>query len=100
MLRRNHGTFALSGWKTQWLPRTDHDLRLHLCRDMQEGPTGTNIVKCLQLIAHLDREALNVALNVALPGVLLKTLSAHYASTGRLAKYKRQFERMTRPPGG
>ena len=66
---------------------------------MQEGPTGTNIVKCLQLIAHLDGEALNVALNVALPGVLLKTLSAHYASTGRLAKYKRQFERMTRPPG-
>ena len=33
------------------------------------------------------------------PGVLLKTLSAHYASPGRLAKYKSQFERMTRPPG-
>ena len=31
--------------------------------------------------------------------VLLKTLSAHYASPGRLAKYKRQFERMTRLPG-
>ena len=30
--------------------------------------------------------------------MLLKTLSAHYASPGRLAKYKRQFERMTRPP--
>ena len=26
----------------------DHDLRLHLCRDMQEGLTGTNIVKCLK----------------------------------------------------
>ena len=34
-----------------------------------------------------------------LPGVLLKMLSAHYASPGRLAKYKRQFERMTRPLG-
>ena len=33
------------------------------------------------------------------PGVLLDTLSAHYASPGRLAKYKRQFERMIRPPG-
>ena len=58
----------------------------------------------LQLIAHLDGEALNVALLVPeaqrrRPGMLLKTLSAHYASPGRLAKYKRQFERMTRPPG-
>ena len=58
----------------------------------------------LQLIAHLDGEALNVALLVPeaqrrRTGVLLKTLSAHYASPGRLAKYKRQFERMTRPPG-
>ena len=58
----------------------------------------------LQLIAHLDGEALNVALLVPeaqrrRPGVLLKTLSAHYASPGRLAKYKCQFERMTRPPG-
>ena len=58
----------------------------------------------LQLIAHLDGEALNVALLVPKaqrirPGVLLKALSAHYASPGRLAKYKRQFERMTRPPG-
>ena len=58
----------------------------------------------LQLIAHLDGEALNVALLVPeaqciLPGVLLKTLSAHCSSPGGLAKYKRQFERMTRPPG-
>ena len=61
-------------------------------------------MKSLQLVAHLDGEALNVALLVPesqhiLPGVLLKTLSAHYASPGRLAKYKRQFERITRPPG-
>ena len=34
-----------------------------------------------------------------LPDVLLKTLSTHYASPGRLARYKCQFERMTRPPG-
>ena len=56
----------------------------------------------LQLIAHLDGEALNVALLIPeaqriRPGVLLNTLSAHYASPVRLAKYKRQFERMTRP---
>ena len=62
------------------------------------------VTASLQLVAHLDGEALNVALLVPesqrkLPGVLLKTLSAHYTSPGRLAKYKRQFERMTRPPG-
>ena len=79
---------------------------------MLEGLTGTNIAKCLkhgwdemtaalQLIAHLDGEALNVALLVpeGQHRVLLETLSAHYTSPGRLAKYKRQFERMTRPPG-
>ena len=59
------------------------------------------VTALLQLVAHLDGEALNVALLVpeserVLPGVLLKT---HYASPGRLARYKRQFERMTRPPG-
>ena len=58
----------------------------------------------LQLIAHLDGEALNVALLVPegqrrRPGVLLETLSARYTSPGRLAKYRRQFERMIRPPG-
>ena len=43
------------------------------------------VTASLQLVAHLDGEALNVALLVPesqriLPGVLLKTLSAHYAS--------------------
>ena len=62
------------------------------------------VTAALQLITHLDGEALNVALLVPeaqriLLGVLLKTLSAHFSSPGRLAKYKRQFERMTRPPG-
>ena len=47
-------------------------------------------------MAHLDGEALNVALLVpeyecVLPGVLLKTLCFPW--------YKRQFERVTRPPG-
>ena len=57
------------------------------------------VTASLQLVAHLDGEALNVALLVpespgVLPGALLKTLSAHYASPGILAKHKRQFERM------
>ena len=77
-------------------------------REMFEAIVRSNgwdeMTAALQLIAHLDGEALNVALLVPkahriCPGVLLKTLSAHYASPSRLAKYKRQFERMTRPPG-
>ena len=48
----------------------------------------------LQLIVYLDGEAINVALLVPegqrrRPGVLLETLSAHYTSPGRLAKYRR-----------
>ena len=48
----------------------------------------------LQLIAHLDGEALNVALLVPegqrrRPGVLVETLSALYTSPGRLAKHRR-----------
>ena len=62
------------------------------------------LTAALQLLAHLDGEALNVALLVPegqrrRPGVLLKTLSAHYTSPGRLAIYRCQFEQMTRPPG-
>ena len=63
-------------------------------RDVFEAIVCSNgwdeVTAALQLIAHLDGEALNVALLVPeaqriRPGVLLKTLSAHYASPGRLA---------------
>ena len=62
------------------------------------------LTAALQLLAHLDGEALNVALLVPegqrrRPRVLLETLSAHYTSPGRLAIYRRKFEQMTRPPG-
>ena len=62
------------------------------------------LTAALQLLAHWNGEALNVALLVPegkrrQPGVLLETLSAHYTSPGRLATYRRKFERMTRPPG-
>ena len=61
------------------------------------------LTAALQLLAHLDGEALNVALLVPegqrrRPGVLLKTLSAHYTSPGRLTIHRRKFEQMTRPP--
>ena len=90
------------------VPRYAGGSNWHHYREVFEAIVCSNgwdeMTAALQLIAHLDGEALNVALLVPeaqhrRPGVLLKTLSAQYASPGILAKYKRQFERMTRPPG-
>ena len=57
----------------------------------------------LQLLTHLDGDALNVALLIpesqrVLSEVLLKSLSEHYGSPGQLAEYKRQFRRVFRRP--
>ena len=56
----------------------------------------------LQLVSHLDEDALNVALLIpesqrVVPGFLLKSLSDHYNSPERLAEYKRQFQRVFCP---
>ena len=58
----------------------------------------------LQLFAHLDGEALNVALLMpegerANWESLSQSLSDYYNSPGRLAVFRRQFESATRPPG-
>ena len=63
-----------------------------------------NITAALQLLSHLDGDALNVALLVpesqrVLPGFLANSLSDHYSSPGRLAEYNRQFQRAFRRPG-
>ena len=58
----------------------------------------------LQLFSHLEGDALNVALLVPISRRLSRTglvdaLSAHYGSPGRLADYRRQFEKTTRTAG-
>ena len=58
----------------------------------------------LQLVSHLEGDALNVALLVPAyrrvrPGVLLDALRENYSSPGRLADYRRRFERISRRPG-
>ena len=63
-----------------------------------------DVTAALQLLSQLDWDALNVALLVpesqrVLPGFLVKSLSDHYSSPGRLAEYKRQFKRAFRRPG-
>ena len=63
-----------------------------------------DLTAALQLLAHLDGEALNVALLVPedqrrRPGMLIESLTAHYTSPGRLSQRRRQLEQMTRPVG-
>ena len=63
-----------------------------------------DVTAALQLLSHLDGDTLNVALLVpesqrVLPGFLVKSLSDHYSSPGRLAEYKRQFKRAFRRLG-
>ena len=63
-----------------------------------------DVTAALQLLSHLDGDALNVALLVpesrrVVPGFLRKSLSDHCSSPGRLAEYKRQFQRAFRRPG-
>ena len=63
-----------------------------------------DVTEALQLLSHLDGDALNVALLVpesrrVVLGYLMKSLADHYSSPGRLAEYKRQFQRAFRRPG-
>ena len=63
-----------------------------------------NDTAALQLFSHLEGDALNVAHLVPLArrlsrSGLVDALTAHYGSPGRLADYRRQFERTTRTVG-
>ena len=63
-----------------------------------------DVTAALQLLSHLDGDALNVALLVpesrrVKPGFLIRSLSEHYKAPGHLAEYKRQFQRAFRHPG-
>ena len=62
------------------------------------------VTAVLQLLSHLDGDALNVALLIPesqrmLPGCLVNSLSDHYSSPGRVAEYQHQFQRAFRRPG-
>ena len=63
-----------------------------------------NDTAALQLFLHLEGDALNVAHLVPLArrlsrSGLVDALTAHYGSPGRLADYRRQFERTIRTTG-
>ena len=58
----------------------------------------------LQLLSHLQDDALSVALLIPMPRrasrkELTDALSYHYGSPGRLASYRREFDKTVRKPG-
>ena len=58
----------------------------------------------LQLLSHLQDDALSAALLIPMPRrasrkELTDALSSHYGSPGRLASYRRQFDKTERKPG-
>ena len=58
----------------------------------------------LQLLSYLQDDALSVALLVPMPlrasrKALTYALSSHYGSPGRLANYRREFDKTVRKPG-
>ena len=59
----------------------------------------------LQLLSHLQDDALSVALLLPMPlraskKELMDALSSHYGSPGRLANYRREFDKTVRKRGG
>ena len=84
--------------KSSW-DQYRHVLEAIVCSNGWDGVTAA-----LQLVSHLEGDALNLDLLVpasqrVLPGVLVGALSEHYGSPGRLAEYSHQFERTSQSPG-
>ena len=101
-------TLAVVGFTSTPVPRFSGKSNWEQYRQVFESIVCSNgwddVTAALQLLSHLDGDALNVALLVpesrrVVLGFLIKSLSDHYSSPGRLAEYKRQFQRALRRPG-
>ena len=96
-----------SGYTSTSVPmyagKSSWDQYRHVFKAIISSNGWNEVTATLQLVSHLEGDALNVALLVpasqrVLPGVLVGALSEHYGSPGRLAEYSRQFERTSRSP--
>ena len=96
-----------SGFTSTPVPRYSGKSNWEQYREVFEAIVCLNgwddVMLALQLLSHLDGDALNVALQVpesrrVVPGFLIKSLSDHYNAPGCLAEYKRQFHRAFRRP--
>ena len=97
-----------SGFTSTPVPRFSGKSNWEQCRQVFEAIVCSNgwddVTAALQLLSHLDGDALHVAILVpesrrVVPGFLIKSLSDHYSSPGRLAEYKRQLQQAFRRPG-
>ena len=97
-----------SGFTSTPVPRYSGKSNWEQYREVFEAIVCSNgwddVTAALHLLSHLDGDALNVALLVpesrrVAPAFLIKSLSEHYNAPGRLAEYKRQFQRAFRRPG-
>ena len=97
-----------SGFTSTPVPRYSGKSNWEQYREVFEAIVCSNgwddVTAALQLLSHLDGDALNIALLVpefrrVKPRLLIKLLSEHYNAPGRLAEYKRQFQRGFRRPG-
>ena len=91
-----------SGFTSTPVPRYSGKSNWEQYREVFEAIVRSNgwddVTAALQLLSHLDGDALNVALLVpesrrVLPGFLINSLSDHYNAPGPLAEYQRQFQR-------
>ena len=96
-----------SGFTSMPVPRYSGKSNWEQYREVFEAIVCLNgwddVRAALQLLSHLDGDALNVALLVpesrrVVPGFFIKSLSDHYNAPGRLAEYKRQFQWAFRRP--
>ena len=96
---------ALTTTKVPWFDGTTSWEQYHQVFEAIVRSNGwDNDTAALQLFSHLEGDALNVAHLVPLArrlsrSGLVDALTAHYGSPGRLADYRRQFERTTRTIG-
>ena len=97
-----------SGYTSTPVPRYSGKSNWEQYREVFEAIVCSNgwddVTAALQLLSHLDGDALNVALLVpesrrVKPGFLIKSLSEQYNAPGHLAEYKRQFQWAVRHPG-
>ena len=96
---------ALTTTKVLWFDGTISWEQYHQVFEAIVRSNGwDNDTAALQLFSHLEGDALDVAHLVPVArrlsrSGLVDTLTAHYGSPGRLADYRRQFERTIRTTG-
>ena len=96
---------ALTTTKVPWVAGTTSWEQYHQVFEAIVRSNGwDNDTAALQLFSHLEGDALNVAHLVPMArrlsrAGLVDALTAHYGSPGRLADYRRQFERTIRTSG-